>query len=125
MMRILLVEDNLKFVKLIHYFIEEENDQFQITHAHNLQEALHFLENQEFDVVVLDMYLPDSQGIQSINRLKEKKMNRPIVFLTSLDDPDIRNEAFRNGAGGYLLKDQIVNHFIPTLRNAIQSSQSS
>jgi len=121
MLHILLVEDNLKYVRLLESVIEDA-DSWKITHAANLKQALACLEQGTFDIVISDLFLPDSQGLDSIARIQEKCPQIPIVFLTAMDDPNIRQQALERGAKCYLLKDQIVESLIPTVQEVLATS---
>ena len=119
-LNILLVEDNLKYVKLFHYLLEEDDSlDIEIQHAPTLDHAMKLLDQKRSDLIVLDLFLPDSRGLDSLRSIQKKYPNIPIVFLTALDDAELKRQALQQGAKGYLLKDQIIEHFIPTVRNLL------
>jgi CheY-like chemotaxis protein len=124
-LNILLVEDNLKYIRLLKSVVEEESKSpINITDANTLEQALGQLNQHSFDMVVLDLFLPDSQGTESLNRIRQQNSKIPVVFLTALDDPHMRQKALQQGAQGYLLKDQIVDSLLPTVHDVLAHSAS-
>jgi signal transduction histidine kinase len=79
---------------------------FAITHMETLTEAQGSLENKDFDAVVLDLGLPDSQGLSTFAQLQHSTPTTPIVVLSALDDEILAKEAVRKGAQDYIVKDK-------------------
>jgi signal transduction histidine kinase/DNA-binding response OmpR family regulator len=107
--RILLIEDNLGDARLIHLFLSEDGDfRFSLEHVTELNEAILLLdENNNFDVILLDLALPDSIGLETLYKVQDKASNIPIVILTGNNDKRITLKAVENGAQDYLIKGQI------------------
>ena len=104
--RILLVEDNPGDARLLREFLADvENTPFDPVHVERLGNALQRLRNERFDVILLDLSLPDAQGLETITRAY--KQGAPIVVLTGLDDKALAINALREGAQDYLVKGQI------------------
>jgi PAS domain S-box-containing protein len=80
---------------------------YHLEPAGRLSAGLEYLTKQQFDVVLLDLGLPDSQGLEMLNKIYAQTPTTPIVVLTGLDDEAIANQAVREGAQDYLLKDDI------------------
>ena len=92
--RILLVEDNPGDARLLREFLADvENTPFDPVHVERLGNALQRLRNERFDVILLDLSLPDAQGLETITRAY--KQGAPIVVLTGLDDKARAINAFR------------------------------
>lgn len=122
--QILLVEDNLQYVRLFEHLIEvDQSISITIKHAPNLKAAVDLIQKESFDLIVLDLFLPDSRGTQSITTIKQTNASLPIILLTALDDPRVKEEAIEMGVKEYLLKDQIVSQFVPTLQKILIPSQ--
>jgi len=85
---------------------------FQITHVKRLMEALHQLATERFDAVLLDLSLPDSQGLDTFTTLRAQTLAMPVVVLTGLDDKVLAVEAVKEGAQDYLVKDQVDGHLL-------------
>lgn len=108
-MKILLVEDNLADARLIQEMLREAPpDAYAFRHADRLEVAREFISNSSPDVILLDLGLPDSQGLATLVLARESCPATPIVVLTGLDDHEFAMEAVRAGAEDYLPKG--ANH---------------
>ena len=103
--RILLVEDNPGDARLVEILLSEvDAPRFAITHAERLGEALQWLEEQAFDVILLDLSLPDSSGLETVSRTRAAVPRTPMVVLSGRDDEEIALQALKGGAEDYLVK---------------------
>ena len=106
--RVLLVEDNPADARLLREVLRDVSSrQFDLIHVERLSEALQRLDQERFDVILLDLSLPDTQGLDTLVRMRARASNRPIVVLTGLDDETMALSALQNGAQDYLVKGQI------------------
>ncbi len=103
--RVLLVEDDDGDAVLVEALLDEANAPFVITRAHTLAEAEAKLADAE--CVLLDLGLPDSQGLDGLHRLLNKPGSPAILVLTGLDDEREGIEAVSAGAEDYLIKGQV------------------
>jgi signal transduction histidine kinase len=102
---ILLVEDNPADARLAREILSEgQSYDFEITDAGTLGQALTLLGQRSFDVVLLDLSLPDSLGIDGVRRIRGQNDSVPIVVLTGLDDEDAAVSALQQGVQEYLVK---------------------
>jgi signal transduction histidine kinase len=107
-MRVLLVEDNPGDARLIRVYLAEAGMAgFELAHADRLAEGIRQVGETEFDVVLLDLSLPDASGLETITKMHEAAPARPIIVLTGLNDEAVALEAVRRGAQDYLIKGQI------------------
>ncbi|MDJ0510791.1 MAG: hybrid sensor histidine kinase/response regulator [Crocosphaera sp.] len=107
--KVLLIEDNLAEARLLNEVLKGATRQeFQLIHAKRLQDALSKLEDQIFDIILLDLTLPDSQGLDSLSPIIVKTPHLPIVVLTNMNDEELALEAVRKGAQDYLVKRHIT-----------------
>jgi signal transduction histidine kinase len=105
--RILLVEDNAGDALLLEGMLDSTYPgAYRTTHVTTLEEAKALAED-DFDAVLLDLSLPDSQGLGTIERINEMLPRLPIVVLTGLTDAHVTLEAVRGGAQDYLVKGEI------------------
>ncbi len=105
--RVLLIEDNPGDARLLRELLQESgSSQFELVHADRFSEALARLSERRFDVVLLDLSLPDAQGLETISRLGGQAEGTPIVILTGLNDEEIAIRALQQGAQDYLVKGQ-------------------
>ena len=96
--RVLLVEDNLGDARLLYEGLEEAlPGQFQMTHVRRLSEALEFLWKEPCDVVLLDLGLPDSHGIDTLILTRAQAPSAPIVVLTGFQDESLGDQALQEG----------------------------
>lgn len=105
--KILLVEDNPGDARLLQEtFREITNTKFELTHVKQLSEAVSRLGKSSFDAILLDLSLPDSLGLETIERALLMAPSLPIIVLTGLTDENIGIQALRKGAQDYLIKGQ-------------------
>lgn len=106
---ILLVEDNPKDAELVRLFLKESTQRnYRLTWETRLFPALDLLNSIAFDVVLLDLTLPDSQGIESLQRFFERAPHLAVVAITGVENEQLSIDAVRMGAQDYLLKDQLT-----------------
>ncbi len=120
--QVLLVEDNPLHARMLRGFLDEiRTPRFPVAHEDNLTAGLNRAEEQRFDVVLLDLVLPDSQGLDTFLRWKARAPHVPVVVLTGLDDMGLATRAVENGAQDYLLKSQINGALLSrSLRYAVE-----
>jgi len=106
-LHILLIEDNPGDVRLIQLMLGKSELKYSLEHAATLYDGLAKLEENAFDIALLDMNLPDSNGLESIPEIKRAAPRVPIVMLTGLDDEETAVSALQLGVMDYLLKDRI------------------
>ena len=112
-LEILLIEDNAGDARLVREILEERKEShFVLQHVQKLNCALEQLEENKFDVIFLDLSLPDGQGVEMISRLQERSPATPIILLTGTDDEEIALEAVKNGAQDYLVKDGVNSNLL-------------
>ena len=130
-LNILLVEDNPGDIRLLQEILREERTtQCQITPVMTLAAAIaQFSQTTAhtpyFDIILLDLSLPDSQGIASVQDLRDRSHNTPIVVLTGLDDQELAILAMQQGAQDYLVKGQVdSNLLLRSIRYAIERERA-
>ena len=108
-LRILIVEDNPADADLVRELLSEPAGAMsvQIESVPRLSQALTRLENKDIDLVLLDLSLPDSQGLQTFHTLRKAAPDIPVIVLTGTDDQELATAAVRDGAQDYLVKGQI------------------
>ncbi len=124
-LKILLIEDNLAEARFLQEILKESKlKPFNLVHVKRLGEALDQLDRDFFDAVLLDLTLPDSQGLVSLARLNDRAPSLPIVVLTNTNDAQLALEAVRQGAQDYLVKRQVnVEVLVRSLCYAIERKQ--
>ncbi len=88
--KVLLIEDNLAEARLLKEILKgNEKKEFHLVNVSRLSEAISLLQQTNFDVILLDLTLPDSQGLQSLAPLLIKAPKLPIVVLTNTNDDNL------------------------------------
>jgi PAS domain S-box-containing protein len=121
-LKILLIEDNPGDADLIKEFLSRhELDDYQIKWVHRLCDGKKQLNQNKYDLILLDLGLPDSEGSKTIDSLKKIIPDTPFVVLTGLDDEKTGMEAVKSGAQDYMIKSELNRHYlISAIRNAIE-----
>src|SRR5258706_8524188 len=105
--QILLIEDNYADILLLREALEQDAlVSFQVATTDRLKTGLKFLQENDFDAILLDLGLPDSQGLDTFIRLHKESPDIPIVILSGLTDEDLALQAIQFGAQDYLVKRQ-------------------
>lgn len=126
-MRILLIEDNPGDIRLLQEYLKEGSaDGFQVTQAGRLSTGLERLAEARFDAVLLDLSLPDSQGLDTLVRLHEAAKDVPIVVLTGIEDEALGVRLIQAGAQDYLVKGHVTGPLlVRSLRYAAERKRSA
>jgi len=104
---ILLVEDNPSDARLVEIYLSDSNGyNFNITKAESLKEAFEH-SDINFDAILLDLSLPDSMGLETLQSVIDNFPNSPTIVLTGLDDETVGIQAVESGALDYLIKGDI------------------
>ncbi len=120
---VLLVEDNLADIELVRERLKDSagSSPFQLTLAHTLQEAKDHLNNSEFHIVLLDLNLPDVNGLETLKKIRELNSTVPIVVLTVTEDEPVAFDSIKLGAQDFIPKSQVNSVLLPrVLRYAIE-----
>ena len=123
---ILLIEDNPGDRRLIHEMLAEAgNVAFDVQYADRLQAAMECLGQNGVEVILLDLGLPDSQGLETLRKVYAQASETPIVVLTGLNDEMVGVQAINEGAQDYLIKGQVDTQLLRrTIRYAIERKQA-
>jgi diguanylate cyclase (GGDEF)-like protein/PAS domain S-box-containing protein len=119
---LLLVEDNPGDARLLREMLSEQSSHnIELTHVECMSEAERHLAERVFDIILLDLGLPDAQGLGAVRRAHAAAPRVPLVVLTGLDDDSLATQSLREGAQDYLIKGQIETRgLLRALRYAIE-----
>ena len=125
LLKVLLVEDNPGDAVLVRSFLEQSvATKFELTVAGRLDTALETLEASAYDVVLLDMSLPDAAGLNIVTQTRAVRSDLPILVLTGRDDEELALSALREGAQDYLRKVDMDERLLErAIRYAIERNQ--
>ncbi|NVY96829.1 response regulator transcription factor [Lactobacillus sp. DCY120] len=121
MTTILVVDDELALLELLRYNLEQQ--QFQVVTAADGQKALELLEQQPFDLVILDLMLPIVSGWEVIQRLRARQMSLPVLMLSALDKAPDKVRGLNLGADDYLAKPFDLAELISRIQALLRRSQ--
>lgn len=108
--KILVIEDAPGDVFLIKFYLEElDPEGYEIESVDNLKEAHEKIERNTYDVILLDLHLPDSEGLVTLTNTIQKFPEEVYIVLTGLSDEKIGIEAVKNGAQDFLVKGRITS----------------
>ncbi len=119
---LLLIEDNAGDARLLREMLNEPGaDRTHVTHVGTMAQAEIHLAAFAVDIILLDLGLPDAQGLSAITRAHAAASRTPLVVLTGTDDEGLATQALQEGAQDYLIKGQIETRgLMRALRYAIE-----
>ena len=110
--RILFIEDNPDDISIVERSFRSDIQSYSIRTVDRVAESLPLLDEGMADLILLDLGLPDSTGLDSFHRLRAQAPDVPIIILTGESDLEIAREAVRKGAQDYLIKGQIEGNLL-------------
>jgi len=124
--RILLVEDNPGDARLVKELLVDESSRsiktsFDLVHVLGLNDALSSLKENTFDIVLLDLTLPDGYGLDTVGIVRDAVPDTPIVVMSGMSDESTSVKAVQTGAQDYLVKGHVESYaLVRSLRYAIE-----
>lgn len=125
MNKVLIIEDE-KFIADL-YALQLTKAAFQVKVANDGKSGLDLLNQESFDILLLDILLPDFNGLEVLKQVKMKNLNPQMVILllTNLGQDTVIKEAFTLGANGYLLKASLTPYqIVDEVKNALKNNIS-
>ncbi len=121
-LNILIIEDDLDYLLLLELFLREASDfPFSLEKFSKLRDALERLDKGNVGLILLDLTLPDSQGLQTLEKVIQKNPHAPVVVMTGISDERIAIESLQKGAQDYLIKSELDSrHLIRSLNRALE-----
>lgn len=124
MIKVLLAEDQVMIRQGLKVMIETDADIRVTGEASNGQEAVKLCETHHFDIAVLDIRMPEMDGIEAAKLIHARWPNIKLLILTTFDDNDYVMEALKIGVSGYLLKNGDTESLIRSIKSAIAGGLS-
>ncbi|NRA93007.1 MAG: bifunctional response regulator/alkaline phosphatase family protein [Psychroserpens sp.] len=118
---ILWVDDEIDLLKPHILFLEQK--QYEVTTCQSGTEALDIIEDTNFDIVFLDENMPGLTGLETLNEIKEKRANLPVVMITKSEEEYIMEEAIGNKIADYLIKPVNPNQILLSLKKNLDHSR--
>lgn len=120
-MRILLVEDEENIRSLVKMNLEMED--YEVVAVDNGKKAIKLIDQQHFDLLILDIMLPEVDGLQIAEHVRLTNFDVPIIFLTAKDTPQERVEGLKRGADDYITKPFNLEELLLRVKNLLKRSQ--
>ncbi|WP_242135238.1 T9SS response regulator signal transducer PorX [Aestuariivivens marinum] len=121
MINILWVDDEIDLLKPHILFLEQKN--YKVSKCNSGREAIEVLDEQNFDIVFLDENMPGLTGLETLNEIKEKQANLPVVMITKSEEEYIMEEAIGNKIADYLIKPVNPNQILLSLKKNLDHSR--
>jgi DNA-binding response OmpR family regulator len=122
-MRVLVVEDEKRLAGIIKRGFLEEG--YAVDNAYDGEEAQFMAENTPYDIIILDIMLPKSNGIEVCQELRRKKINIPILMLTAKDSVEDKVSGLDSGADDYLVKPFAFEELLARARALLRRETTS
>ena len=120
-MRVLLVEDDPATAKSIQMMLEGSGIVVDSTDLG--EDGLEIGRLYEYDLIILDLMLPDMNGMEVLRRLRDSKIDTPVLILSGLDGPDKKIKGLRTGADDYLTKPFDKGELMARVQAIVRRSQ--
>ena len=111
-LKVLLIEDNMVNANSVGKMLIQHCDRFLVKSVRTIKDAIDSLEQNNFDVILLDLFLCDSKGINSLDRVQQKAPQLPVVILAEVYDAELAIASLRQGAQDYLIKGEIKGEML-------------
>ncbi len=118
----LITEDDAQIRNFINFSLQSQN--YECMEAHNGNDALKLLQTHKFTAVILDLGLPDMDGVELIRRIREHS-NIPVIVVSARDQDNDKVEALDAGADDYLTKPFSVKELLARIRVVLRHNKSS
>lgn len=112
MLRVLCVDDHAIFRQGVKLILQQLDRQLKIGEASTAAEAMQLARDARWDVMILDLSLPDRSGLQLLTELKEEYPDLPVLVLSMHADDEYAVRALRNGASGYITKESAPEELV-------------
>ena len=106
--KVLLIEDNPGDARLVREMLSVAEEQvYDVKWASRFEAGIKILEREALDIIISDLYLPDSRGYDTLRQLLARSDNLPIIIMTGYDDEVEAVKAVKEGASDYLVKGKV------------------
>lgn len=120
-LNVLLIEDNPADARLVRIMLQSAPEPYILETAESLSAGIRRLEEEQFDGILLDLFLPDSEGTEAIRTIHGRFSLIPVVILTGVDDHELGVRLMREGAEDYLCKNNLSEQsLVRAIRYAIE-----
>ena len=118
-MKILIVDDHALVRRGMGHVVRECFTEAEVVEAGNAVEAIEMMTSDNVDVALVDVRMPDSDGLELLHQMKDRWPDTPVIMLTSFDHAQYVRRAIAEGAAGYMLKDATPEDLEQAIKVAI------
>ena len=111
MYRVLIVEDDPMVALINEQYINRSKDFSSVGQCRNGKDALAFLEEHEVDLIVMDVYMPQMDGFETLRQIRNRHIDVEVIMVTAANDRDSLDDALQLGVIDYLVKPFIFDRF--------------
>jgi two-component system, cell cycle response regulator len=123
--QVLVIEEDLEYASMLQVLFEATGGYFMPVYVDSMQQTLLFLRNQNPDVILLDLCLADSQGVDTFIQVQTQSPQVPIVVIAAEDDQEVAIEIIRKGAQDLLNKETLdANTLLRSLSYAVERQRA-
>ncbi|WP_017798497.1 response regulator [Oceanobacillus kimchii] len=122
-MNVLVAEDDYRVADIHCQYLEKFQDIHYIDRAANAYETLSKLKEGSFDLLLLDVYLPDELGINMIEAYKQENASLQIILITAATDMEMLKKAYLSGVIDYLIKPIALDRLAESIKKAVKNHQ--
>lgn len=123
-MKVLIVEDNIVLADTMKEEISHNTSNLEVFVCNNGEEALYDIERSIYDIIILDIMLPDLNGIDILKNIRKQGINTPVIMLTAKEELDDKVGAFTIGANDYVTKPFYMEELIARIYAVLRSTGS-
>ena len=107
LIKILLVEDNRGDAARIEHLFRATSEHLEVTHVADIESLVKILDEEKFDVILLDLHLLEVTGVETVKLVREHTGDLPIIVLTGMDSDELAQGCIDAGAQDFLIKDEV------------------
>ncbi len=122
--RILCVEDDVDSCEMIQMLLTLSDDAYSVTGVHHASEAMEHIAAEPFDLYILDMWLPEIDGLELCRWIRKIDSRTPVVFFTAVAKAADREAAINAGATAFLIKPNDLDDLVPTIERILTENHT-
>lgn len=115
--RVIIVDDDVSILRILKQLLKDKG--YEVTTANDGREAIEYISLNDFDLVITDLMMPESDGLEVLRKTKEKNFRTQVIMITGFATLDSAIEALKLGAFDYIRKPFRIAELDVTIRNAI------
>lgn len=123
MLRVLIADDHAIVRRGLIQILADEFPEIAVGEAENARRVLQLVREQQWDIVVLDISMPEKSGLEVLKELKQARPELPVLILTTHPEEQYALRVIRAGASGYITKESAVDHLVEAVRKVLRGGK--